>query len=135
MSKNYDLTAEAASEMSAPALAYEPPMPKRYRPRIGLIGCGGITQHHLRAYRDAGWDVVAFYDPVHEMAEKRRAEFYPQAHVCSSVAELLARPALDVVDIATHAGVRGLLIEQAIAAGKHVLSQKPFVLELAEGRR
>ncbi|HYD85021.1 MAG TPA: Gfo/Idh/MocA family oxidoreductase, partial [Opitutus sp.] len=67
--------------------------------------------------------------------EKRRAEFYPQTRVCSSVAELLATPGLDVVDIATHAGVRGPLIEQAIAAGKHVLSQKPFVLELAEGRR
>ncbi len=132
---NYDLAAAAAALVPAPELLYGPPMPKVYRPRIGLIGCGGITEHHLRSYRDAGWDVVAFYDPNREAAEKRRTEFYPQAEVCGGVDELLATPGLDVVDIATHAGIRGPLIEQAIAAGKHVLSQKPFVLDLDEGRR
>ncbi|HEY0945978.1 MAG TPA: Gfo/Idh/MocA family oxidoreductase [Opitutaceae bacterium] len=135
MSQNYDLTAAALATTAAPELAYAPPMPRQLRPRIGLIGCGGITEHHLRAYRNAGWDVVAFYDPLREAAEKRRREFYPEARVCTGVEELLATPGLDVVDIATHVAVRGPLIEQAIAAGKHVLSQKPFVLDLAEGRR
>jgi predicted dehydrogenase len=135
MSKNYDLSSSAVVAAAAPVLAYEPPMPRRYRPRIGLVGCGGISEHHLRAYRDAGWDVVAFYDPNREAAEKRRGDFYPQARVCASVEELLATPGLDVVDIATHAAVREPLIEQAIAARKHVLSQKPFALDLDRGRR
>lgn len=135
MSDNYDLKAGDAATIAAPALDYLPPLPKTFRPRIGLIGCGGITQHHLKAYRDAGWDVAAFYDLNPAAAEKRRAEFYPLAKVCASPAELLATPGLGVVDIATHPAVRGPLIEQAIAAGKHVLSQKPFVLDLDEGRR
>jgi predicted dehydrogenase len=135
MSDNYDLKAAAVSIIPAPVLSYAPPQPKSYRPKIGLIGCGGITQHHVKAYHDADWDVVAFYDLHPAAAEKRRDEFYPDAKVCGTAAELLAIPGLDVVDIATHPAVRGPLIEQAIAAGKHVLSQKPFVIDLDEGSR
>lgn len=137
MSDNYDLKACDAptANIAAPSLHYRPPMPKNFRPQIGLIGCGGITQHHLKAYRDAGWNVAAFHDLNIAAAEKRRAEFYPEAKICTSSAELLATPGINVVDIATHPAVRGPLIEQAIAAGKHVLSQKPFVLDLEEGRR
>jgi predicted dehydrogenase len=135
MSDNYALKAGDDSTTAAPALLYQPPMPKSFHSEIGLLGCGGITEHHLKAYRDAGWDVVALYDLNPAAAEKRRAEFYPDAKVCTSPTELLATPGLTVVDIATHPAVRGPLIEQAIAAGKHVLSQKPFVLDLAEGQR
>jgi len=119
----------------APELDYLPPTPKHYRPLIGLIGCGVITEHHLRGYKASGFDVGAFYDPNTEAAETRRSEFYPNAIICASVEELLAVPGLEVVDIATHPSVRAPLIELAIAAGKHVLSQKPFVLDLAEGER
>jgi predicted dehydrogenase len=135
MSDNYDLRSESTAAVSAPQLPYEPPRPRSYKPVIGLIGCGGITQHHLKAYRDAGWDVAALYDTNPAAAEKRREEFCPEAKVCSSPAELFSTAGLNVVDIATHPAVRGPLIEQAIAAGKHVLSQKPFVLDLAEGQR
>jgi len=65
----------ALKKIAAPRLDYLPPMPKRYRPRIGLIGCGGITQQHLSAYRKAGWNVVAMADIKLEHAEKRRDEF------------------------------------------------------------
>jgi predicted dehydrogenase len=135
MGDNYDLKSTAATIVAAPILPYEPPRPRSYQPKLGLIGCGGITQHHLQAYRAAGWEVVAFYNPTREKAEQRRAEFYPHATVCASVAELLAMPEIEVVDIATHPEVRGPLIEQSIAAGKHVLSQKPFVQNVAAGER
>lgn len=119
----------------APELDYAPPSPKSYRPRIGLIGCGGITKHHLQAYRDAGWEVVAFFDPNPQAALDRRDEFYPGARICKNLGDLLDTPGLDVVDIATHPKVRGTLIEQSLRAGKHVLSQKPFVTDLREGER
>jgi predicted dehydrogenase len=40
-----------------------------------------------------------------------------------------------VVDIATHPGERAGIIQEAIAAGKHILSQKPFVTDLDLGQR
>ncbi|MEI6177274.1 MAG: Gfo/Idh/MocA family oxidoreductase [Verrucomicrobiota bacterium] len=135
MSGNYDLKSVSATAIAAPELPYAPPAPRDYRPKIGLIGCGGITEHHLQAYQAAGWEVAAFYDAHKPSAEKRRDAFYPNARVCDSVDEMMEIPGIDVLDIATHPGVRVPLIEQAIAAGKHVLSQKPFVTELVEGER
>lgn len=135
MSKNYDLKSTTAAAIPAPEFPYQPPAPKGPAPKIGLIGCGGITEHHLKAYKAAGWDVVAFFDPKPEAATSRRDEFYPDAMVCTDVAELLGDPEIGIVDIATHPKVRAELIEKAVAAGKHVLSQKPFAVDLESGTR
>jgi len=135
MSKNYDLKSDAARNIPAPDLPYGPPAPVGPAPKIGLIGCGGITEHHLKAYRAAGWEVVAFFDPGRENAEKRRNDYFPDAKVCASAAELLDIGEIGIVDIATHPGPRVGLIKQAVAAGKHILSQKPFVTDIATGKR
>ncbi len=119
----------------APKLAYKPINPKRYNPPIGLIGCGKITRIHLRAYKAAGFNVAAVCDIDEARARERAAEFYPDAAIYTDWRELLKRDELEVVDIATHPPVRGAIVEAAIAAGKHVLSQKPFVLDLDYGER
>lgn len=123
------------AEVSAPALPYRPCLPRSYRPRIGLIGCGGISAHHLAAYRQDGLDVVALCARRPEQAEARRAEFFPAATVYADHHLLLKRADIDVVDIALPPGPRAAVIADALRAGKHVLSQKPFVLDLDEGER
>lgn len=134
--RNYALAAgKPARAFPAPRLAYQPPQPKRLRPGIGLIGCGGITKAHLDAYRTAGWKVVALCDTHREAAEARRVEFYPEAEIYTDYRSLLARSDVAVVDIALHPVPRAAVIEAALLAGKHVLSQKPFVLDLREGER
>ena len=124
-----------ARVFAAPALPYQAPRPKTYRARIGLIGCGGITAAHLNAYRQARYQVVALTDLDRSRAEQRREAYYPQAQVFASPAELLACGEVNVVDIATHPEARVTLILDAIKAGKHVLSQKPFVTDLAIGKK
>ena len=119
----------------APVLPYRPARPRSYRPRIGVIGCGGIISTHLKAYRKAGYRVVALTDPIRERAEESRRNFYPRAKVFDTADQLLSEAAIDVVDIATHPGERETLIAAAIRAGKHVLSQKPFVTNLAVGKK
>ena len=121
--------------MQIASIDYLPSDPENYRPQIGLIGCGAITKEHLTAYRTAGYDVAALYDVDQTAAESRRKEFFPEALVATALEEILAMPDIQVVDIATHVAVRPPLIEAALEAGKHVLSQKPFVLDLAEGKR
>jgi predicted dehydrogenase len=123
------------SRIEAPALPYMPRDPKRYHPPIGLMGCGGISQSHLRAYKKAGYNVVALCGIHPDRAEARRKEFYPSAKVYSDHHELLRRDDIEVVDIATHPEVRQEQIRDCLLAGKHVLSQKPFVLDLAHGHR
>jgi predicted dehydrogenase len=116
-------------------LPYRPRDPKRYRPGIGLIGCGGITKWHLTAYKNADYNVVAFCDVDLARAKLRRDEFYPEAAAFDDHKRLLARDDIEVVDIATHPPERPPLIEAALRARKHVLSQKPFVLDLDVGER
>lgn len=119
----------------APELPYEPRDPEGYRPAIGMIACGGITETHCKAYTKAGYNIVALCDLIEERALKRQKEFFPQAEVTTDYREVLARPDIEVVDIATHPRERLPLIEAAVRAGKHVLSQKPFVLDLDQGER
>jgi predicted dehydrogenase len=122
--RNYALgAAPDAPAARAPELPYRPPMPRRYRPRIGLIGCGGISAHHLAAYRDAGWAVTALCDVDEARARRRREEFQLDAPVFTDAGELLARADVDVVDVALHPEVRAPVIAAALRTGKHVLSQ------------
>lgn len=135
-SSGYGLShATAGDRLTAPELDYLPPRPRARLPRVGMIGCGGISEYHLRADRVLGLDVVALCDTDGTRAERRRAEFYPAAKVCTDANELLARSDIDVVDIATHPRERIALVEAALRAGKHVLSQKPFALDIADARR
>ena len=127
---------QAAARIVAPELPYRPPVPRDAAALpIGLIGCGGITQSHLAAYRAAGFRVTALASRSWERAEGRRAEFFPEAAIHADWRELLAREDVRVVDIATHAEVRPPIVEAALRTGKHVLSQKPFALDLATGER
>jgi len=134
--KSYGFTAaQSAGAVPAPEMPYRPRDPKNYRPNIGLIACGGITRTHLQAYQAAGYRVVALCDPVPEKAEERRKEFYPEAQIFTDYRELLSRDDIEVVDIAAHPVEREEIIPAALRAHKHVLSQKPFVVDLDLGLR
>ncbi len=123
----------SASEVPAPRLDYEPPRPRDVGRGIGLIGCGGIAAHHLNAYRQAGFRVVALCDLDPGKLEARRREFFPDAATYLDADDLLADDAVEVVDATPHPADRAVLIEDALRAGKHVFSQKPFVTDLDLG--
>jgi len=114
---------------------FHPPHPRRYSPRIALIGCGGIAAEHLKACRAQGYQVVALCDTLRDRAEKRRLEFFPKADAYTDPEAVLSRPDIDVVDVALHPEPRARVIQQALRQGKHVLSQKPFVTNLTLGAR
>lgn len=135
-SQGYGLAAAGAGGVAAaPSLDYLPPVPRAYRPKIALVGCGGISEYHLRAYRAMGLEVAVLCDRNRDKAEKRRWEFFPSATVTDDFAAVLRREDIEVVDLCPHPAGRVALIEAALAAGKHVLSQKPFALDLDVGRR
>jgi predicted dehydrogenase len=131
----YALKSGEVPDIPAPDLPYQPPMPRAYHPRIGVIGAGGIVAAHLDAYRTAGWEVAAICNRTIAKAEARAAEFAPNARVTDRWQDILSDPTIDVVDITPHPADRLPILEAALKAGKHVLSQKPFVLDLAEGQR
>ena len=129
----YALKSGDLADIAVPDLPWRPPMPKAWRPRIALIGAGGIAGAHLDAYRTAGWEVAAICGRTLPSAQARAAEFFPAARVTDDFASVLADGSIDVLDITPHPADRVPLIEAALRAGKHVLSQKPFVVDLDTG--
>jgi predicted dehydrogenase len=132
---SYALKSKAAADVAAPELPYQPPMPKNYRPKIALVGAGGISAAHLDAYRAAGFDVAVICSRTLAKAEARRDEYFPDAEATDDVSRTMRRDDVAVVDLTPHPAERLPLIELALRNSKHVLSQKPFVLDLDDGAR
>ncbi|MGB0768845.1 MAG: Gfo/Idh/MocA family protein [Phycisphaeraceae bacterium] len=133
---DYALRGGGASKIGrAPDLSYRPPMPRSYRPSIALVGCGGISEQHLSAYRGVGWPVVALVSRRLVSAEAQRDVFYPEADISTDLDAVLARDDIDVIDLTLHPEPRAPMIEAALRAGKHVLSQKPYATDLETAER
>ena len=111
---------------------YQPHSPKRYRPGIGIIGCGNIVFTHIKAYKSAKYRIVAMAD-INKKNLKEKSALVPGAKTFTDYRKLLSLPEVEVVDCATHPGPRVQIIKDALNAGKHVLSQKPFVTDLKIG--
>ena len=122
-------------EIPAPDVRYFPPRPKSGEHGIGLIGAGGISEFHLRSYRRCGYPVHAIASRSLEDARKRRDEFFPDADIYDDYHKLLERNDITVIDATPHPLDRLPILRDSIHAGKHVLSQKPFVLDLEDGRQ
>ena len=118
-----------------PHLDYKPKLPRRMDHGIGIVGAGGIVNYaHLPAYKKAGFKVVGITDRNREQAE-RTAKEHGIAKVYASVDELLRQPEVEIVDIAVYPAEQGAIVEQATAAGKHLLCQKPLADEYAKAVR
>ncbi|MFH1568215.1 MAG: Gfo/Idh/MocA family oxidoreductase [Gemmatimonadota bacterium] len=102
--------------------------------RIGLVGCGGIAGAWVGAVgQHEGCRIALTYDPVREAAEKRAAETGGRA--VDRLDQVLEAGEIDLVVLATPQGTHPELTEQAAAAGKHVLCEKPMALSLAGCQR
>jgi len=101
---------------------------------IGIVGCGGIVRDgHLPAYRKAGLTVRAVFDVDHERAQAVADEFQVPI-VAAGAEELVATPGVDIVDVAVPPWVQPEIVSLAASAGRHMLCQKPFALELGTAR-
>ncbi|MFI1721966.1 Gfo/Idh/MocA family protein [Streptomyces sp. NPDC020489] len=99
--------------------------PGREQLRIGVLGAARITASSLVApARTTGHRLVAV-----AARERSRAEAFAAEHgverVVGSYADLLADPEVDVVYNPLANGLHGPWNLAALAAGKHVLSEKP----------
>jgi predicted dehydrogenase len=99
--------------------------------RVGVIGCGTVSEPYLRNMTASpALDVVACSDLVMERAEARAAQFGIPG-VCTQ-AELLADGAIDIVVNLTIPGAHFDVNLAALQAGKHVWSEKPLAMDRTE---
>lgn len=118
--------------MSDPTPDFRPAFPTRRRYRIAIYGCGRVAQAaHLPAYEKYGLDVVGVWSRSPSTTEQVRDRFPFVSRIYDSADQLLADPAVDIVDIATGPEGRAAQIGAAVRAGKHVLAQKPLTSDVA----
>ncbi|MBI2938897.1 MAG: Gfo/Idh/MocA family oxidoreductase [Chloroflexi bacterium] len=103
---------------------------------IGLVGCGVVADWHV----DWGYahltDLVrlaAVCDTRLERAEALAARTGARAY--NRLEDLLADPAIDGVDICLPHHLHAPAALQALAAGKHVLVEKPLATTVENGER
>ncbi len=113
------------------------------RVRVAVIGAGGIANlRHLPAYKLAEErgeaELVAVCDPV-ESSARAAAERFGVPEVYADYREVLdpagAGARIDAVSICTPNSFHEPITLAAVAAGKHVLCEKPLALDLAGARR
>ncbi|AJH15199.1 Gfo/Idh/MocA family protein [Myroides profundi] len=97
--------------------------------KVGVLGAGHLGKIHLRLLNQSEkYELVGFYDPFKENAEKVAAEFGYRKF--DTIEELIQ--AVDVVDIVTPTLSHFDCAKQAIEAGKHVFLEKPITTTIEE---
>ena len=106
--------------------------------RIGIIGAGGIAGAHTGAAQAAGdaIKVVAVADPSNaarqRVVDQTGATGFETAEALIKAAKTLG---LDGVVVCTPPSVRAAIVRKAVAAGLHVLSEKPIAHTLPEAKK
>ena len=105
---------------------YKPRLPPRMDYGIGIVGCGEIINNcSLPSYKTHNLKVVGCHD-LNRVAAENTAQKFDIPKVYDSLSDLVADPAVEIVEIAVHPWRQLEIACQVIAAGKRLLCQKPL---------
>ena len=101
---------------------------------IGIVGLGRMGTYHLETWEHVeGAQVVAVAEPNADLAHERIGR-RPIAHFAHH-RELVSRSDVDAICITAPSAQHANIALDAIAAGKHVLVEKPIATTLEDGLR
>src|SRR5882757_5123224 len=96
--------------------------------RYGIVGLGFVGPHHVEAVRRLGFVeiIAAAGRDIEKTRHKAQQLHIPKTY--ASYEELVTDPNIDVVAIATPTWLHHPIAMAAIAAGKHVIVDKPLAI-------
>lgn len=105
--------------------------------KVGVVGMGGIGNQHASCHKsDKLADLIAVCDVVKEKADTAAKSHGVKAYY--SLKDMMANEKLDIVDVTTSGYENGSWhyepAMEALAAGKHVLCEKPLSNDIEEAR-
>ncbi len=103
-----------------------PAIPQAYR--AAVVGTGFMGRVHSHAVRANGGEVVGVAGSSHAKAERFRAR-HGIARAHTDALELIHSPDVDVVHVCTPNHLHAPLSLAALAAGKHVVCEKPLATD------
>ena len=95
-----------------------------------IIGTGMIAHVHFRALKVAGVNVIGLVDANPEQAQRIAAKW--QVEVFADLHAALNCAEVDVVHICTPNAFHYPMAKEAVAAGKHVVCEKPLAVTLEQ---
>jgi predicted dehydrogenase len=101
---------------------------------IGIVGAGFIGRVHARAARMAGDHLVGIADLSPRLSEALAGDLGFE-RVFARAEDLIADREVEVVHMCVPNNLHGTLVPDAIAAGKHVICEKPLATSAAEAGR
>jgi predicted dehydrogenase len=123
----------AGAALATGALPLRAAEPRRIR--IGIIGCGSVSGAYLPVLTKCPYaEVVSLCDIRPERAE-RRGDQFKIAHRYPHIEQMLAGEPFEFLVNLTDMQEHEHLNRRALAAGKHVWSEKPIANSLAAGRK
>jgi len=106
---------------------------------LGIIGCGGFVRYHVKSIvKDVPeFRVVALADTARNHAERLRSDLLPRrrVRVFTDYRRMLEKVSPEAVIVSTPHTLHYRHARDSIAAGAHVMLEKPMVTDLADARR
>ena len=106
--------------------------------RLALMGAGIFARDaHLPSLRNLTeqFEVVAVYSRTEATARSLATEIGTDPKIYTDLAALLLAPDVDAVDVVLPIPVMPPVVAQALASGKHVISEKPLAPNVATCRQ
>lgn len=106
--------------------------------QLAIIGAGIFARDaHVPAILAAGnlYHIKVICARSLESAQRLAGQIPYAVEASTDVDAVLARPDIDAVDIVVPIAEAPMLIEKALAQGKHVISEKPIAPDVATGRK
>lgn len=118
------------SGLSAPGVT------SQARVRLGIVGLGSVFEPYAALIRELRYEgrveVVAACDTAAGRARRVQDFLHQEAAFSTDYRDVVARDDIDAVLVLTAMPSHGEIASAALAAGKHVLVEKPMSIHLAE---
>ena len=102
--------------------------------RVAVVGCGQISDAHIKAWRNVGAKVTAVCDKNVALAENKVKRWRIPRYY-EDVSRMVREEEIDVASICTPPNVRLSVVEPLVESGVHVIIEKPFAMSISEAEK
>ena len=100
---------------------------------VAVIGAGYWGKNLVRNYYELG--VLRLICEKNRTLQKHFEDEYPEVETCAAFHDVLTKPEIQAVVVATPAETHFVLAREALLAGKHVYVEKPLALDETEAEK
>lgn len=100
--------------------------------KIGVVGTGYWGPNIIRNFSQITTSEMAMCCDLDEKRLAHMKGLYPELEVTTNYDDIVNNPSIDAIAVCTHVSAHYILAKKALAAGKHVLVEKPLTSKVEE---